>query len=356
MNNSEFKNNVENVSYQCPSCGANMSYDPIRSALYCSYCETTVDVEKIASTEEFDFDAGLANDITWNSEKVIFHCEYCGADNIKDKNDLSSKCPFCGSDSVITLDELPGIKPHRVIPFKISSKEAYEKFRHKLKKSFFIPKDLKKNFKETSINGIFLPAWTYDAQSFSVYEGVLGKHYTTTVGTGKNRTTITNTRYFSVSGKRREVYDDILVTSGKALRDEQVEGIFPYNTNNSVVYDEAYLAGYNAEHYTVNLKEGWGAAKKKADADIRRKILNSYNYDVVRYLNVNSSYTEIKYKYVLLPIWVSYYKYHNKTYYFLVNGETGKVGGKSPVSGIKVALLILLILMVATVLLLLIYN
>ncbi len=356
MNNGEVKNNVGNISYQCPSCGANMSYDPVKSALFCSYCETTVNIDEIKSTEEYDLSEGLKTDATWDSGKIIFHCEYCGADNIKDKNDLASKCPFCGSDSVIELDELPGIKPHRVIPFRISKNEAFKKFQKKLKSGFFIPKDLKKNFKETNINGIFLPSWTYDAGCFTVYDGVLGKHYTTTVGSGKNRRTVTKTRYFPISGQRNFIFDDVLVTSGKALREEQVRGIFPYNTNNSVVYDEAYLAGYNAEHYTVNLKEGWFAARKKTEAEMKSKIINSYSHDVVRYFNMTPTYSNIKYKYVLLPIWVSYYNYKGKSYYFLVNGETGKVGGKTPISGVKVAVLILIILSIATLILLLIYN
>ena len=71
-NNGELKNNVGNISYQCPSCGANMAYDPVKSALYCSYCETTVNVDQIKSTEEYDLSAGLQEDATWDSGKIIF--------------------------------------------------------------------------------------------------------------------------------------------------------------------------------------------------------------------------------------------------------------------------------------------
>ena len=88
---------------------------------------------------------------------------------------------------------------------------------------------------------------------------------------------------------------------------------------------------------------------------MRSKILNSYSHDVVRYFNMTPTYSDIKYKYVLLPIWVSYYQYKNKTYYFLVNGESGKVGGKTPVSAIKVTLLIFSILIIAALVLFLIY-
>ena len=347
----ELQTKVENISYQCPSCGGNMQYDPAKEALHCSYCNTTQKIEELKSTEEFDLNEGLEVENTWNEGKSIFHCKYCGADNVRNSLDLSSKCPFCGSDSVIKLDQLPGIKPHRVIPFTISNEEAMRKFQKKLKGALYAPRKLKKSYEETPINGIFLPSWTFDSKCIAKYHGVLGKYYTRTVGSGKNRQTVTEIRWFPVGGVRNFEFDDMLITSGKALTDDQVGQILPYNTNDSLVYDEAYLAGYNAEHYTVTLKEGWHASKKKTDKIIENKILNSYHYDVVKYLNVSTVYSNIKYKYVLLPIWKSHYKYRNKDYYFIVNGSNGKVGGKMPVSfwkvlitiGIIIAIMVLIV-------------
>ena len=338
---------VDNISYKCPSCGGNMTYDPITEALHCSYCNSTKKIAELKSTEEYDLGSGLAIENDWNEGKSIFHCQFCGADNVKDSNDLSSTCPFCGSDSVIKSEELPGIKPHRVIPFKVSKDEALGMFQKKLKKALFAPRKLKKTYKETKMNGIYLPSWTFDSECIAEYKGVLGKYYTRTVGSGKNRHTVTEVRWFSIKGVRKFNFDDILVTSGKALTNEQVNDILPYNTNDSLVYDEGYLAGYNAEHYTITLEEGWFASKKKTEAIMKNEIVNSYNHDVVKNFYMEPVYSNIKYKYVLLPIWKSNYTFHNKNYYFIVNGSNGKVGGKMPVSFWKVFITILIIIIIA---------
>ena len=86
------------------------------------------------------------------------------------------------------------------------------------------------------------------------------------------------------------------------------------------------------------------------NAGIRNAILSGYNYDVVSYLNVNTTFNNIKYKYVLIPIWIGTYKYSNKSYRFISNGETGKITGKLPVSVVKVSILVLIILAVVAVL------
>ena len=41
--------------------------------------------------------------------------------------------------------------------------------------------------------------------------------------------------------------------------------------------------------------------------------------------------------YALMPVWQYAYRYQNKIYQFHVNGQTGKVVGKTPVSAGKVA-------------------
>lgn len=38
------------------------------------------------------------------------------------------------------------------------------------------------------------------------------------------------------------------------------------------------------------------------------------------------------------PVWLSSYTYRGKIYRFMVNGETGRVAGKAPVSPLKVLL------------------
>lgn len=54
------------------------------------------------------------------------------------------------------------------------------------------------------------------------------------------------------------------------------------------------------------------------------------------------------YKHALLPLWVGIYHYKGEEFYVLVNGQTGKVGGKKPKDTLKVigVLGIMLVLLV----------
>ena len=53
---------------------------------------------------------------------------------------------------------------------------------------------------------------------------------------------------------------------------------------------------------------------------------------------------------MLLPAWVSAYRYRDKVYRFVVNAQTGETSGESPLSWWKVAGLVVLALVVAVLL------
>ena len=48
------------------------------------------------------------------------------------------------------------------------------------------------------------------------------------------------------------------------------------------------------------------------------------------------------FKHVLLPLWVGTYRYQGKEFHLLVNGQTGKVGGKKPRDTVKTVMAFLI--------------
>lgn len=340
---------VQNETYQCPNCGGNMVFQPETQSLYCEYCDNRIDLTGEYSNVENDLEQGLKQDEQWDDEAVVFHCKNCGANNVKQKTDLTSVCPFCGSKSVIETDELPGIKPQRIIPFKISKEYAFDAFKKKTKKSLYAPKDFKKNFNIDHFNGAYLPIWTFDTNVFTPYTGRLGKYYTVTVGSGKNRHTETRIRWFKISGTKQFSFDDLFVLAGKRLTKKQINPILPYDTNNSFVYKKEYVSGFTAEHYNLDLKDGWDQARNSTINYMKNQIANDYDHNVVDYINIKPVYSNIKYKYVLVPTWIANYEYHKKNYYFIVNGENGKVSCKTPISALKVCFTILIIIILFVV-------
>ncbi|MDE6972151.1 MAG: hypothetical protein K2P38_03470, partial [Lachnospiraceae bacterium] len=128
----------------------------------------------------------------------------------------------------------------------------------------------------------------------------------------------------------------------------------PYHTAENKAYRPEYVAGFAAERYAVGIKEAWQMAKEsikyKLNGSIERKIMEENHADRIRNLRIESSFSKLTYKYLLLPVWISSYKYKEKVYQFMVNGQTGKVSGKTPISipkivitGIAVVLIIILL-------------
>lgn len=109
--------------------------------------------------------------------------------------------------------------------------------------------------------------------------------------------------------------------------------------------DPEYIAGFVAERYTIGLKDSWDIATdsidKKLKQSISRKIRFENNADHVRGVSVSTSFQDITYKYLLLPIWVSNFKYKEKVYQFMINGQTGKVSGRIPLSIPKIILAVI---------------
>ena len=276
--------------------------------------------------------------------KTIVACDNCGAKNVVSKKDITSTCPFCGSSAAIKKDELIGEKPNRVIPFKVGKEDVIKTYQKWIKKKFFVPSKVKKEIPNPLLNGVYIPSWTYDSNTLSTYKGRLGKRYTVTVGSGNNRRTETRIRYFSISGVHATFLDDVLICSGEKLKQDVLDKLTPYNTNDSYVYDERYLLGFMAEHYNLSLKDGWEKAKQKGKKIIESEILSKYHYDIVDYLKVNTTYDKIKYKYVILPVWICHYTYNDKKFQFMINGETGKIVGKYPVSALKISFVVLLLI------------
>ncbi len=345
------ESNVDIDDFKCPNCHSTVKFSPEKGTLYCETCGTEVEIEKIFSKEEHSFTEGQIDDSTWNDETKVIECENCGASNVVDNNAISVCCPFCGSNHVIETKELAGVKPHRVIPFKVGNVETVNNYANWLKRRFYAPRKVKKLIPQLEVMGVYLPVWTFDSNTYSYYNGQLGKTYTTTVGSGKNRRTVTKTRYFNIRGTNSLKFDDILINAGGQITQQEIAKIQPFDTNNALIYDQSYLVGFSSEHYKVRLNKGWDEAKVKINARVRSAILSKYTYDTISYLNINTSYNDITYKYVLIPTWVGVYRCRGKVYRFIANGENGKVYGKYPLSIIKILLTVIFAMVVLIALL-----
>lgn len=327
----------------CPLCGGRLIYSPADRALKCEYCGGKGQIDMSRYGEELDFyDLINAQNNTWANDTHVFRCNNCGAKTVISKTEISKKCPFCGTTNVAQTDELCGIKPNAVLPFLLDKLQACESAVKWAKKRLFAPRKFKKNVYPEEIDGNYIPAFTFDTNTFSRYSGRLGKTKTRTKRVNGKTVTETYTEWFNISGTYSMSFDDFLVQASDSIRQKDVNKLSPFDTNQSQAYSSDYLMGFSATQYSKSGQECWEYARNEMEKQVKNAILSQYTYDQVGSFSMNMSCNNITYKYVLLPIYIGHYNYSKKLYNFFVNGRNGKVTGKVPVSPLRVAIAVLL--------------
>ena len=348
------------TGFPCSSCGAQLTFQPGTAQLTCPYCNHAQKVENPLSRDnqspaplikEYDYLEVLNNPVTIAANEMITNakeveCKNCGAITLV--TGQAENCPFCDSPMVVIESKEGLIVPESLLPFRIEKSRAQGIFREWIKSRWFAPNDLIKKAQKEGMDGVYLPYWTYDSQTSSRYRGERGEHYyeeeESTDSDGNTQTTRERrTRWYSVSGDINQDFDDVMVCASKSLPQELFDALEPWPINELKNYNEGYLAGFLAEKYGITLKEGFGLAEQKMDAAIRQAIKKDIGGDEQRIHGVDTEHDDIKFKLILLPLWISSFRYKEKIYRFLVNAQTGEANGERPYSTIKIVLLILAI-------------
>lgn len=347
---------LKETDKKCPDCGGVMDFNPATGGLSCPYCGHTEEIrageEEPKAAAELDFtSAEKLENCDWGASKKTVICKACGAESIYDSLQISAVCPFCGSNQVMEAADQNTMAPGGVVPFQITDQKAADLFKDWIKKKWFCPKMAKESAKAKHFKGVYLPFWTFDTKTTSQYKGEYGKDKTKTGINGEEKTVTT---WHPTAGSYEESIDDELVAASTSQNQEMLQGVEPFHTEENKIYKPEYVAGFVAERYAVGIKDAWQMAKEKIKSKLKNtiesKIRDENNAQHVRNLQITTIYQDVTYKYLLLPIWLSSYTYKDKVYQFMVNGQTGRVSGKTPISAIKVAITIVAAVIVVAIL------
>lgn len=332
----------ESAFIKCEGCGGNMIFDPETQCLKCEHCGKIVDFGKSAAVEELSIEDAFKKSEKWNDEVSVYRCSNCGAVfNIR-ADEVSAICPYCSTTHIVKSEDLAGVKPNALYPFTFTAQKAAEFARKWAKKRIFAPRAFKKTLEERNLRGLYLPSFTFDSNTSSYYEGRLGQRKTRTVRTSDGKTrTETYIEWHYVKGTFNKFFDDVLISSGITSQKE-IDSIMPFRTDTVRVYEKEFLSGFAAGHYVRDVGQCWDDAKKVMDKTIRQDILRSYGYDVIDYLNVSTKHADVTYKYVMLPVYRLNYRFKKKDYSITVNGNTGRITGKTPISPLRVSIAVVL--------------
>jgi ribosomal protein S27E len=339
--------------FPCDQCGADMRFDPGGDRLICDHCGNTAALEPeggpwggdARALVELDYETAIAAKLPAQEmeETRVSQCPNCGA-QVEFQPEIHAKeCPFCATPVVTDTGTHRHIKPKGVIPFQLTERQAHTAMNGWLGRLWFAPNGLQEYAKKgRKMDGIYVPYWTYDADTATQYRGQRGDAYYVTVRgqDGKSRRE-RRIRWTRTSGRVARWFDDILILASRSLPKSFTDRLAPWDLTQLDGYRPEFLSGFRAEGYTVELDEGFEEAKQVMENQIRQDVRRNIGGDEQRIDHMQIRIDDVTFKHVLLPIWVAAYKYRGQSYRFVVNGQTGKVQGERPWSWIKITLAIL---------------
>ncbi|MCM3905855.1 MAG: TFIIB-type zinc finger domain-containing protein [Pyrinomonadaceae bacterium] len=342
-------------TYPCPDCGADLLYEPSDGFLSCPHCghrqAITTSAEQV---EERSYEQYLQIHPEQlerlAADALEVQCQSCGATVTFIPPQVAGQCDFCGVQIVAQAKSAdPILAPEGVLPFRITQQQASAGLHQWLKSRWFAPNALKHFAQPDSIDGVYLPFWTYDTDTTSYYTGERGDHYyvtetyyeTDSNGNQVERTRqVQHTRWSPASGRVSRWFDDILVPATASLAQNRLEALEPWDLAELRLYEPAFLSGFKAQRYQVDLAQGFKRVKQVTAAVIQGDVRKDIGGNVQRIHNVSTQYSGITFKHLLLPVYAGAYRFNQKVFQIVVNGRTGEIQGDRPYSFWKIALFV----------------
>ncbi|MCM1252263.1 MAG: hypothetical protein NC321_05535 [Clostridium sp.] len=302
--------------YKCKNCGGNTVYEPGRKRMYCPHCES-MDSEDIVN------------------DGSLTQCGNCGAPLNINEYTSSGRCPHCGSYLIFKERVEGAYKPHLILPFKVSKEAAAEMLQKEFKKKTFLPSSFLSEKSLESMQGIYVPFWLYDYQVQYDFTG----QGTRTRSWVSGDTEYIETSYFEIIRKMEADFDKVPVDASIAMDDGEMDLMEPYTYKELENFDPKYMSGFFGEVYNQGAEQLEERAREKVRSASEEFMSRSLaGYDTVKPGRRNLHLGKDNTWYAMMPVWLYLYQYRGKTWRFHVNGQTGKVVGKTPVSKEKVLL------------------
>jgi DNA-directed RNA polymerase subunit RPC12/RpoP len=347
--------------FPCQSCGGQFTYDAASQGMICPHCGLKQAVVAAGSnagsapirTIPLEQGMQLAQRGLGTPVQTV-KCDDCGATVNVGQGELTAKCAFCGSNKVIAQPtDDSAIRPESLVPFGITKQAANDGFAKWLAALWFRPNDLTKLGKIQDMGGVYVPYWSFDSNVQSSWTAERGHYYYVNKQvqeTDANGQTVwvdrqvQETRWEFATGRRQDSYRDVLVCAGRGLPLDIVKKFASFDMSKLMAYRPDFLAGWKAESYALELMPGWEQGREVIQGSQYDRCGAEVGGDTQRGLSVQNVYSSTAFKHVLLPIWISAFRYKEKVYRFLVNGQTGEIVGEAPWSIPKIAALVIAIL------------
>ena len=319
------------MTFKCPCCGGYLEFDPSLQKFKCLYCAQVLSEEELVEqSKEKQAEAEAAKaEVSVNADESLrtYNCQMCGAEIVTDETTAATRCYFCHSPVVLhdRLDD--DFRPDGVIPFKLDKASAEKQFMEYIRKKKFLDRGFFNRAQLEMFSGVYYPWWYTDIEGDAEFVGEGTRASVTSTMTH----IVTTTRVYRVHREGRLSFRNLARKALTKADGKLSDGIHPYDVGEVKPYASGYLSGFLAEKRDISeatakeqtLSEARGYASSMMK---RNHQFNSLSGET------RFSATNVKSRYILLPAWVLTYKggKDGVPYYYMMNGQTGRVCGKLP--------------------------
>ena len=141
----------------------------------------------------------------------------------------------------------------------------------------------------------------------------------------------------ALAGQHHNYYSGYLVSGSRGLAQGYAERIKPYRLEAIKRYQPYFLAGWLSEEYSVERDAALQLCEQEFHRWEHASVDNFLPGDTHRNVAVITDFSDINSDLILLPIYLLTYRYGDKVFRFLLNGQTGKMAGDKPYSSMRIA-------------------
>lgn len=285
-----------------------------------------------------------------------FKCNNCGAALSVEGGLRTAVCAFCDSPSVVERPASDGgPRPLFALGFVQPKKDVEQHVARWLRtRNPFCPSSLR-HAKVEQMQGVYVPAYLYSAVSTSDYSAEIGENYTVTEtyrttnskGQSVTRTrTRTETEWRSLRGRHTANVVDVLVTASKGLGNAELEAVEPFDWRALRRYDPALISGWIAEEASMTPGQCLQLARDEALKKTGEVLARFMPGDRHRNLQHRTTLSEEGADLVLVPVWLLNARYEKAKppIRIVVNGQTGEIHGRPPLSVYKIVAAVVFVL------------
>jgi hypothetical protein len=323
-----------------------MAYAPGTRTLLCGHCGTTEDLGPVIHDQrELSYQLfveGATDAETIDASAV--QCSSCGAEVHFAADERSRACAFCATPLVATPERRAALQVHALLAMDVTETTALARMGRWKKSIWFAPNNFAASARtEKPLQPMYLPYWTFDAETYTQYSGERGRKR----DNDNSKKGGSDMRWSRVKGHVKVLFDDLAVPASRHLSDTLRRRLRRWDFTLLERYDPRLLLGFSSEISAMTLEEAFAQARKDMAPVIEDHIRADIGGDDQRIRSKETQVENVRFRHVLVPVWLGAYRYGGKVYQIAVNGRTGQIAAERPWSWPKIALVAALLIAIS---------